>query len=287
MKHTYGIILFALITITFISCERSYPPNVDSRANVYKQLSLNFGSVDSIVKKVETIKEVQELEKPLKVLRSQDEMQIITEMVTASIDGNINVDSLKLTPENTIFLKNNNNAGRVGYDITDSIYREKGYKVTFMKGENNYRRTDALSIWRHSSNNYEPLQTNDSITASTKKSIESLYEEDLKIIQNLKYIVFEEDALLVPPVIDLESDGFSSGYILTHLYAYDINTLEKVGQMMIVSANSDEISYSSFNQSRNDKTMDKLLIKGQLRHDLIGQKSKTIDSIFTYKETNL
>ncbi|WP_298421689.1 hypothetical protein [uncultured Kordia sp.] len=291
MKKIYTNILLGCAVMLLVSCGRNYPPNVDSRTNVYKQLSTaNNGEVDSLVKKVQNIKETLDHNKPLKIVRTSDEMDIITAFIEASIDGELNADSLGMTAENTIFLSSNDNVGNVNFSTEDSIFVKKGYYEQFRRSITGYKFSDASEIWRAASNNYivdEARIYNDSITEERKKSVELAFDDNLQILRNLKYVIFEEDALLIPPVVEIEKKGFTSGYVLTHLYAYDIETQKKVGQTMLVSSNTDEISYTSFSEGSNISQFEGNMITGQLRMNLIGQKAKMIDSIFIKKPQDL
>lgn len=284
MKKVCASILFGCTVLLFVSCGRDFPPNVDTRSNVYKQLSIaNNGEVDSLVKRVESFKEITENNNPIKILQTSDEMAVITALINASIDGELNVDSLGMTSKNTFFLSSNDNIGNVDFKIKDSIFESEGYYGEFRKNITNYEFTDASKIWRTASNNYEAYDKyayRDSITEEEKKAIELKYADDLQVLKNLKYIVFEEDALLIPPIVEKEKKGFISGYAITYLYAYNIHTLEKVGQRMVVSSNSDEISYTSLSGGTLAQYEGDMII-GQLRMNLIMQKAKNIDSLFT------
>lgn len=283
INKLYDSIFFGCLAILLVSCGREYPPNVDTKLNVYKQLSIaSNGEVDSLVKRVENFEAISENNNPLKILRISDEMEILSAVINVSIDGEINIDSLGMTSENTFFLASRDNIGNVDFRTKDSIFENKGYYGGFRRNLTNYKFSDASNIWRAASNNYiskDKYTYRDSIIEEEKKTIELKYANDIQVLKNLKYVVFEDDVLLIPPIVEKEKKGFISGYAITYLHAYDIHTLEKVGQMMIISGNSDEISYTSLeggvlSQYEGD------MITGQLRMNLIGQKSKNIDSLF-------
>lgn len=283
MNKTYTYIFLGCTLLLLAACGRDFPPNVDTKSNVYKQLSIaNNGEVDSLVKRIENFKEIAENNNPLKILRISDEMEVISAVINASIDGEINVDSLGMTSENTFFLTGRDNIGNVDFRTKDSIFKNEGYHGGFRRSITNYELTEASEIWQSASNNYisqDEYAYRDSITEEQKKAIELKYTDNLQVFKKLKYIVLEEDKLLIPPIVEKEKKGFISGYAITYLYAYDINTFEKVGQMMVITSNSDEISYMSLSggtlaQYEGD------MITGQLRMNLINQKSKNIDSLF-------
>ena len=279
MKKIYACILLGCF-ILFASCGHDFPPRVDTKSNVYKQLSIaSNGEIDSMVKRVETLKELQEFEKPLKIVRTQDEMEIITAIIEASIDGKIKMDSLGMTTTNSILLKNKNNIYITSFNQTDTTYAAKGYRTSF--ATRNYNYAKAARLWEYASEEYQATNRRDSISAEEKNSVELSYEKNVQLLKGLKFVILEEDALLIPPVLELEKKGFVSGYVITHLSVFDINTLEKVAQTMVLSSNSDEVGYMSFSGS-SIAQYEKAAMNVQLKNDLISQKRKMVDSVFMH-----
>lgn len=276
---------FLITVVLCVSCKTPDPPYVDTKANVYKQLSTKYnGAMDSLIKKVANIKAFQELEKPVKVVAAKDEMQMIAEVINVSINGKINMDSLGMTKNNSMIFKNNNNVSVYSFTKAKNLTSKKGYNVALIG--DSYTSRDIKSAWNYALGNYQKRK-NDSITQNHKQMLESKYENYVNIINNLKYVVLEEDKLLIPPVLDLEQNGFMSGYIITHLFVFDINTLEQVAQTMVISTNSDEVRYMSLSKSSPIDKFKVATLKNQLKSNLLIQKSKTVDSIFLFNNIQL
>lgn len=285
MKLQKHLPLLLIAILLCISCESPAPPNVDTKANVYKQLSAKYnGGMDSLIQKIEKIEVFQDLKRPVKVVSTKDEMEIITEVINVSITGMINMDSLGMTKNNTMLLKNKNNVSGYNFRQIDSTNALDGYNVKLIGGSYNYGNIG--SVWGYALSNYEERE-NDSITENYKRSIESQYERYIQTVNDIKFVVLEEDKLLIPPVLDLKQDGFISGYIVTHLTVFDINSQEQVAQTMVISSNSDEVSYMSYSQNSTMDQFKEATLRSQLKSNLINQRKKMIDSVFLFNNIQL
>jgi hypothetical protein len=276
-----SLLLIIICLYVFTSCNMEPEPFVTIRAEVYNQLKTETNSeLDSMITKVASIEKIQEFKNAVKVVRTKDEMGIISAIIDASIEEEVSKDSLKITKNNTLFLHNANNVHYGSFHKTNRQLFRTGYNLKFPSAT--YDTRNAKEIWEKAMRKVSKNKAVDSITMSEKVRIERSYRKGISKLKEILYIVLVNDALLVPPVLNIKNKEFSSGYILTHVFIYDFKNFEKIGQKMIVSSNGDQISFYSTN---GNTLVNESRFKEKIRKDLINKKHIAIDSIFGFNRS--
>lgn len=274
------ICAIAILGLAFTSCELPKIEKVDTLSNVYKELSSTTnGQVDSLVNGVLAIEELKEFDNALKVvpITLEDEMKAIRALMEVSIEEITSPVPLELNDKNTLFLHSKNNMTSASFAQRDTTVFEKGYKLVFANDGEKY--DELRTLWKQAGNNYEPMFKNDSITQSIKDRVEASFLDNLKILQDIEYAVLVDDVLLIPPVIDYEQEGYSSGYVVSHVFIYDTETFEKVEQMMVIASNGDQIEYRTYSDTVAENSR---IINRKLREDLLSERTRVMDSIFDF-----
>ncbi|WP_298421692.1 hypothetical protein [uncultured Kordia sp.] len=274
------ICAIAFLGFAFTSCEIPKVEKVDTLSNVYKELSTTTnGQVDSLVNGVLAIEELKDFDNALKVVSVtlEDEMQAIRALMNVAIDEITSPVPLALDNKNTLFLHSKNNMTASSFAQRDTTQFKTGYKLVFANKGENY--DELRTLWKQVGNKYEPMFKNDSITQKIKDRIEASFIGNLKTLQDIEYVVLIDDVLLIPPVIDYEQEGYSSGYVVSHVYTYEVETFEKVEQMMVIASNGDQIEYRTYSDKVSANTT---IINKKLREDLLSERTRVMDSIFDF-----
>ncbi|QHI35275.1 hypothetical protein IMCC3317_06210 [Kordia antarctica] len=272
------LLLICICLCIFTSCNTEPEPFVTIRSEVYNQLATETNSeLDSMITKVASIEKLQEFNTAVKVIHTKDEMEIISAIIDTSIEEEINIDSLKMTENNTLFIHNKNNVNYDSFRKTNAQRARTGYSLKFPTST--YDTRNAKEIWEEAMQKKSSIAVMDSITMSEKVRIESRYHKGLNQLKEIDYVVLVHDALLIPPVLDATNKEFISGYILTHAFVYDFKTLERIEQKMIISSNGDQISFYTTSSSTR---VNELSLEGKIRNDLINKKNIAVDSTFRF-----
>ncbi|WP_430408639.1 hypothetical protein [Kordia sp.] len=277
-KLTKTICALAILGFAFTSCELPKVEKVDTLSNVYKELSLTTnGQVDSLVNGVLAIEELKNFNNALKVVpvTLEDEMTAIRALMDVSIEEITSPVPLELNDKNTLFLHSKNNMTAASFMQRDTTKFETGYKLVFSDKSEQY--DELLTLWKQVGKNYEPMFKNDSITQKIKYRVEASFIDNLKILQDIEYVALIDDVLLIPPVIDYQKEGYSSGYVVSHIYIYETETFEKIEQMMVIASNGDQIEYRTYSDTVSANTR---IINEKLREDLLAERTRVVDSIF-------
>ena len=271
------IIVLAFLSL-LTSCDIKPKPviYVDTKENVYIDLVKESDqTVEKLFQKIDSLEILKEFNKGIEIFESADEIEMITSIVNAAIEGQPFLDSASFERDTALLLENLNNFGALGTKF--STYQQKGYKVGFYSYCGGC--TELYELKKEMKRNYKSKYSADSITELDKNYIIGGYNATVNRLENLDYIVITHDALLIKPKV-VDDKNFQSGYLVTHIYIHDVNTLEKVGQGSVFSTNSDEISFMTYGKTSTINTSGMLL---KLNNDLFNNRHKSINEYLSFK----